>query len=104
MALPNTSFTVGQTETVTAVPEDSSGNPGTIAASAIPAWQNSAPAIASMAVAPDGMSAQFTGLSQGSTTITVSVNNGSGTIVGQFVVNVTERQASQIAFSFGNPS
>jgi hypothetical protein len=106
MALPNTSLTAGQSETVTAIPEDANGNPGSIAAGSIPTWTSSSSTVASVTPASDGLSAVVAALSAGTTTVTVAGESSfaDSSISGQFTVTVTEAAATQIGFTFGSPS
>lgn len=106
MALPNTSLTAGQSETVTAIPEDSTGNPGSIAAGSVPTWSSSDSTVASVAPATDGLSALVTAVAAGTVTVTVAGESSfaDSSISGQFTVTVTEAAATQIGFTFGSPS
>jgi len=105
-AMASTSLAAGQSEVVTATPEDSNGNTALLETGNVPTWESSDITIATVAAASDGLSAKLTGVKAGSCTVTVDgiSSFASGTVSGSFGVTVTENPASTFGFAFGSPA
>jgi hypothetical protein len=104
MALPNINMQINQQVTVTAVPEDGNGNPGSTQPNIPPTW--SFPTGITGTVAANGLSAVInSGTTPGVYTVEVTdqpVAFGS-TFTSSFTVTVAEQPATQMVFNFGTP-
>lgn len=106
MANPTTSLAAGQSEVVTATPEDNNGNTALLAAGNVPAWQSSDTTISTVTPAADGLSAKLTAVKAGSCSVAVNgiSSFASSNVSGSFDVTVTENPATTFGFNFGAAS
>ena len=108
MALQNTSFSIGQSEVIVALPEDSNGNPGLLGSGNVPSWSinpNSPQSGITITPAANGLSATIAAQTPGSYQVDVKGQNSvGGQLTSSFTVTVVENPASQFGFTFGNPS
>jgi len=81
--------------------ETAAGNPATVVG--VPVWTISDDTVATLAVAPDGMSAVVSSGLPGTATITVTAQTASGgSVVGTFDVSVVLAEAGQVIFTVSN--
>ena len=81
--------------------ETAAGNPAIV--TGIPVWTISDGAVATLAVAADGLSAVVSSGAPGVATITVTAQTASGgTVVGTFDVSVVLAEAGRIVFTVSN--
>jgi hypothetical protein len=106
--MQSTSFNVGQSETVTLLPEDPNNNPGLLGSGNIPSWaiDPSSPQTG-LAITPasNGLSAKLSATVPGTYLVDVSgQNSAGGGFTSQFSVTINEQPATQFAFQFGTAS
>ena len=93
------SLNVGQSVPITITELDQNGHPLTspVVPDSPPAWSQSTPATGTLAVAADGMSAQYTGVAAGTDTIAATLIAGGNSYSAQ--VNVTVAAVAQVLTS-----
>lgn len=98
-------LTIEQKATVTVKPLTAKGNPAPV--DGAPGWSISDPAIASLVVAPDGMSADVIAATAGAATITVAADadltSGVRQITGVLDVTVVAAEAATLVLEAGVP-
>lgn len=98
-------LTTEQKVKVTVKPLTAKGNPALV--DGAPGWSVSDPAVASLVVAPDGMSADVIAGASGAVTITVAADadltSGVRQITGSFDVTVVASEAVTLGFESGIP-
>lgn len=104
--MASTSLAAGQSEVVTATPEDNLGNTALLATGNVPTWQSTDTTVATVTPASDGLSAKLTAIKAGSCSIAVNgvSSFASSNVSGSFDVTVTENPATTFGFAFGPPS
>jgi hypothetical protein len=103
--MQNNNLAPGGSTTVTAAPEDASGNPGGMQPTNVPTWSTPLPATGlSLVASADGFSAVVTAAATappGVTTITVQgTNSGGGGFNSAFTITIAEQPAREFGFTF----